>query len=184
MKKLNRRITAQGYVLVRNENHLRADMYGYVFEHILVAEKALGKHLPDQAVIHHVNEDRQDNRPSNLVICPDRKYHELLHVRMRAKKACGNSKWLKCVYCHKYDDPKNLSIGVKTDAWHKSCASAYARNKPQKEKDRINAKKRKYRADNLEKVKARERAAYHQKKAAALVEAAIEVLQNAPDSHK
>lgn len=56
---------------------------GYVFEHILVAEKALGKFLPAGAVVHHVNGDVLDNRPQNLVICQDQPYHLLIHRRAR-----------------------------------------------------------------------------------------------------
>lgn len=39
------------------------------YVHILVAEKALGRTLPKGAEVHHVNEDRADNRNTNLVIC-------------------------------------------------------------------------------------------------------------------
>ena len=76
--------------------------------HIVVAEKALGRQLPKGAVVHHVNEIRHDNRPSNLVICPNNAYHQLLHQRMRAKKICGHANWLLCYLCKKYDDPKNI----------------------------------------------------------------------------
>ena len=66
--------------------------YGYRFvnskaEHVAVAEKSLGKPLPPGAVVHHVNEDKLDNRNSNLVICPDRAYHNALHAKMRAQSA-------------------------------------------------------------------------------------------------
>ena len=71
-----------GYVFVYQPDHPRAQTNGYVLEHVLVAEKALGRALPTGAVIHHVNEDRSDNRGCNLVICT-RAYHALIHQRMR-----------------------------------------------------------------------------------------------------
>jgi hypothetical protein len=55
-----------------------------VYEHILLAERALGKPLPPKAVVHHMNGDKADNyTPFNLVICPDQAYHLLLHRRMK-----------------------------------------------------------------------------------------------------
>ena len=72
---------------------------GYV--HVRVAEKALGKPLPLEAQVHHVDRDRANNRNDNLVICQDRKYHMLLHVRMRIKQAGGNPDTDKiCSTCH------------------------------------------------------------------------------------
>jgi HNH endonuclease len=64
----------KGYVLVRNPEHPRASN-GYVYEHILVMEKHLGRYLawkehghPDNEIIHHKNKNRKDNRLSNLVL--------------------------------------------------------------------------------------------------------------------
>ena len=53
------------------------------YEHIVVAERALGKPLPKGAVVHHVDGQQWNNEPSNLVICPDQAYHMLLHRRMK-----------------------------------------------------------------------------------------------------
>lgn len=100
------------------------------YEHILVAERALGKPLPDGAIVHHVNEDRLDNRPPNLVICPSDAYHRLLHQRMRALAACGNANWQKCKYCGKYDDPalmvrRKRNHGRSDNFVHRECRNAY-----------------------------------------------------------
>lgn len=62
----------------------------YEMEHILVAEKALGKKLPVDAVVHHMNKDPADNfTPFNLIVCPDQAYHMLIHRRMRDYEMFG-----------------------------------------------------------------------------------------------
>ena len=47
--------------------------------HALVAEAVLGKKLPARAVVHHIDGDPSNNRADNLVICPSREYHHLIH---------------------------------------------------------------------------------------------------------
>jgi hypothetical protein len=79
-----------GYVEAHAPGHPKASGRGRVLEHVLVAEKALGKHLPPGAVVHHVNGDRADNQNSNLVICEDQLYHMLLHKRARIAAAGGD----------------------------------------------------------------------------------------------
>lgn len=80
------RALSSTYIRRRVLDHPRADSWGYVDEHVLVAEAALGKHLPPGAIVHHRNEDPRDNRKENLVICQDRAYHALIHARMDALK--------------------------------------------------------------------------------------------------
>ncbi len=68
--------------------------------HVLIAERALGRSMPVGAEVHHADGNSHNNSNGNLVICQDRAYHQLLHVRMRVKAAGGNpdtDKW--CCTC-------------------------------------------------------------------------------------
>lgn len=107
-------INAQGYK-VKNSKR----------EHVSVAEKALGKSLTKGVVVHHINEDKTDNRNENLVIC-SRAYHNLIHARMRALEECGNPNWMRCPFCSQYDDPKNMYVyPTKYMAKHRECFKRY-----------------------------------------------------------
>jgi hypothetical protein len=90
----------EGYILVHVPDHPRALSGGYVLEHILIVEKAMGRFLPPKAEVHHWNENKTDNRNENLVVCQDRAYHFLLHARMRIKAAGGDPNTDKiCSHC-------------------------------------------------------------------------------------
>lgn len=107
---MSQRPPENDYVRVLCRAHPKANSKGYVYEHTLVAERALGRHMPDGAEVHHFNERRADNRGPNLVVCPDHKYHRLLHTRIDALRASGNANWRKCPYCKRYDDTLNMSL--------------------------------------------------------------------------
>ncbi len=72
---------------------------GQVHEHVLLAEKALGRLLPRKACVHHFDENRQNNTPSNLVICQDAAYHMLLHARKDRLADTGDLQLKRCCDC-------------------------------------------------------------------------------------
>ena len=58
----------KGYILIYKPEHYRANLHGFVLEHILVWEKAHKKQIPKGWVIHHLNGIKDDNRLENLVV--------------------------------------------------------------------------------------------------------------------
>jgi hypothetical protein len=77
-----RYIAPNGYVMLTLESGERN------YEHIVVAERVLGRPLkffgtghPDNEVVHHVRANKQNNGNGNLLICTHA-YHTALHHRL------------------------------------------------------------------------------------------------------
>jgi len=86
--------------MVWNPEHPNAPGSGYIYQHRMVAEAALGRLLTKTEVVHHLNEVRDDNREENLLVFPDNATHMAFH---------GNPPdWVPRCHCCNQTEPLKL----------------------------------------------------------------------------
>ncbi|MHA1360894.1 MAG: hypothetical protein ACTSRC_22460 [Candidatus Helarchaeota archaeon] len=73
------KIIKNGYPATYNPEHPRAMKIGYVYDHILVGEKILGRTPRRSEPIHHIDFDRKNSNEDNLIICRNHREHGLIH---------------------------------------------------------------------------------------------------------
>jgi hypothetical protein len=114
-------INFQGYVLIYKPLHPRA-VKGYVLEHTLVLEEVLGRPILPTETGHHINGDKTDNSPGNLILFATKAMHTAFHQRLKAFEACDHWDWRQCWICHRYDGIENLYINpAAQNAYHQDC---------------------------------------------------------------
>jgi len=91
----NGRKETNGYIKLFAPNHHHSDVSGYVFEHILVMESMLGRHLQDQETVHHCDGNKANNLPYNLRLFINNGDHTRYHTKRRRDLGLPWNWWRK-----------------------------------------------------------------------------------------
>lgn len=80
-------VSSDGYIMVFDPNRRReaenlgktSQWNGYVKQHILVAERILGRRLIEGEIVHHLDGDKQNNSEENLIVLSNESRHRDIH---------------------------------------------------------------------------------------------------------
>lgn len=101
-----------GYIRIYMPEHDMSDNNGLVYEHQLIAEQKIGRPLKDEEVVHHIDKDRANNTPDNLLIFASNSDHIAFHqygeytLDNEGIAHCNmrNKEQHKCPHCGAYID--------------------------------------------------------------------------------
>ena len=74
---------SNGYKYIHKPNHKNCSKLGYVAEHRLKMEDKIGRILKTTESIHHIDEDKLNNKIENLVLIKNQAEHNKFHIRLR-----------------------------------------------------------------------------------------------------
>ena len=121
-------LSGAGYWMIKAPLGYNGKIYstGYIYEHRYVLEQKIGRYLESDEIAHHLNENKNDNRPENLGI-KEKTEHNSFHGKARGLKTVI----LKCPNCNiTFERPKrqtHLQKGGTFTTCSKSCRGKFSR---------------------------------------------------------
>ena len=123
-----------GYIAIYMPEHERSFDNGCVYEHVLVAEKILGRKLKPKEVVHHKDKNRTNNFQDNLMVFQTEEDHIAFHGGAELVKDIDETyycikKFLKFTYYYRDRTRRDInnnivdigSIDVKTIKYKDIC---------------------------------------------------------------
>lgn len=77
---------SSGYVVLFMPDHPFCGVKKTVLEHRFVMECKLGRYLTNEEVVHHIDFNKSNNDPSNLMLFKNQKEHMKFHKQLKNKK--------------------------------------------------------------------------------------------------
>lgn len=96
----------RGYIRLRMPGHPNANKNGYVLEHRYVAAEQLGRPLASTEEVHHIDGNKHNNKPDNLIVVPKGE-HQKLHARV-----CQELQALRAEVARLSDSPRGAEWRV------------------------------------------------------------------------
>lgn len=98
-----------GYAMIHNPNHHRAEENGLVYEHVYLVEKYIGRKLEEKEVVHHEDRNRSNNSKENLfvfrTIGDHSRYHKTgIKIETEDGSYISPPIRIKCKQCGEYFD--------------------------------------------------------------------------------
>ena len=90
-----RYIAKNGYVYIYAPWHHRANSSKYVAEHILVAESKIGRLLEKNEEVHHIDCNKLNNNPDNLLVLTRSEHRKLELTIDKARNSRTRESFLK-----------------------------------------------------------------------------------------
>lgn len=72
-------VASNGYIEIYMPYHPKKNKRGYIYEHQYMAEQMLGRPLTENEVVHHIDKNKRNNDPSNLLVLTKQE-HSRLHI--------------------------------------------------------------------------------------------------------
>jgi hypothetical protein len=72
-----------GYTLIKNYNHPDRNKHNDILEHRLIMEQKIGRRLKKKEIVHHIDQNRTNNKRRNLFLCSGLSEHGTVHASFR-----------------------------------------------------------------------------------------------------